>query len=215
MSLFRGRTKDFRPALGNRSAIDDDERCVFARASLVNGAGHDLFAGAGFAENQNAERRRGHPLEDAEDAPHFGRASDERAERIGEADVDAMLPGRFEGDLRLPERELDRRGDDDLAHAKGTDERAVGASQIAHQNAFIHAAQLAMKHAHFGIGQDDLNARIAADDDGIDVDRCRFPVYGLGDTATNEPMEHTGAGRSLRGHLIVNLHPHASAGAMT
>src|SRR5262249_44701143 len=155
----------------DRSAIDDDERAALARARLVHRLRDDLFARAGFAEDQDAERRRRDLLEDAEDATHLRRAADERAEAIGEADVHALLRLRLERDLRATDHELARDRDDRLADAQRADERAVRAAEILHEDPLADRAKLAVEGAHLGIGDDDLRAWIAPDDERVDVDR--------------------------------------------
>ena len=48
----------FQKAGRNGSAIDFDESALAARAQIVNGAGDEFLAGAGFAEDQHGGARR-------------------------------------------------------------------------------------------------------------------------------------------------------------
>ena len=54
----------FHQRLGNRGAVDGDERFVLAGTFIVNGLGDEVFAGAAFALNQNGCSFAGRNLAD-------------------------------------------------------------------------------------------------------------------------------------------------------
>ncbi len=66
----------------DRSAIDDHEWTVLARARFVDRLGHDLLSGTGLTQDQIAQRRRGNLLEHGVDAPHLGARAHESANAI-------------------------------------------------------------------------------------------------------------------------------------
>ena len=70
-----------------RRAVDLDERAFLPLAVLVNGAGHELFAGAVLAVDQHARVGRRHRLDQMEQLPHLVAARDD----VGEARVIAQL----------------------------------------------------------------------------------------------------------------------------
>ena len=68
---------------GQRAAVDRHERPLGPRRALVDGAGHQLLAGAALAEHQHRGLRRRHPLDHPHHLVHLGAAGDEAAEGPG------------------------------------------------------------------------------------------------------------------------------------
>ncbi|MNR00641.1 hypothetical protein D3C85_1164200 [compost metagenome] len=57
---------------GKRPAVDRHERLVAPAAQVVDVAGHQLFAGAGFADDQYAGFTRRNPLQVRQQGPRLG-----------------------------------------------------------------------------------------------------------------------------------------------
>ena len=72
----------FEQRLGQRAAVDGDEALVAPRAVVVNGAGHQLLAGAGLAADQDRARRRGDRAEQLEQLAHHAALSDQPFEPV-------------------------------------------------------------------------------------------------------------------------------------
>ena len=91
----------FQQGFGNRRAVDGDERRVGAVAVLVNGAGDEFLARAGFAANEHGDRFGGHPADFLVDVLHGLAPANERvATPAGFAQADrfghpAVAVGRF------------------------------------------------------------------------------------------------------------------------
>ena len=68
----------FQQRFGNGGAIDGDERRVGAVAVLVNGAGDQFLAGAGFAADEHVHRFGGDPANLLVNFLHRGALADER-----------------------------------------------------------------------------------------------------------------------------------------
>src|SRR3546814_14836862 len=66
--------------LGDRGAVDRDERAVAPRARLVQPAREQFLAGAARAEQHDRNVKVRDALDGARDLPHFGRAGDHPAE---------------------------------------------------------------------------------------------------------------------------------------
>src|SRR5262249_38333715 len=62
----------FQEVLAQCPAVDADIRAVGALAELVDAAGDQLLAGAGFADQEHAGARRRHQASQAEDLAHGG-----------------------------------------------------------------------------------------------------------------------------------------------
>ena len=67
----------------NGAAVDRHEGTVPPAAERVNGARHDVLAGAALAADQHAGARRRDAADQLEGPPHVGRAADEQAEAPG------------------------------------------------------------------------------------------------------------------------------------
>ncbi len=67
----------FEQAGGNGGAIDFDEGAFAARTEIVNGAGDEFFAGAGFAEDEDGGGCRRDKLDLGESALERGAVSDD------------------------------------------------------------------------------------------------------------------------------------------
>src|SRR5581483_9793385 len=65
------------------AAVDRHERARGARRPLVDGARHQLLAGAALAEDQHRGVSRRHPLDDAEDLLHLGAAGQDSPVGLG------------------------------------------------------------------------------------------------------------------------------------
>ena len=100
----------FQEVLGETRAVHDDERVVFARAIVVDGAGDELLAGARLPRDQDgAVDIRGDPHQ-IEHVPHRLAAADD----IAEAVVLLDLPLQLLDDPHVPlvcDRRLQVRGD--------------------------------------------------------------------------------------------------------
>ncbi|SVK48402.1 Uncharacterized protein conserved in bacteria [Acinetobacter baumannii] len=68
--------------LGNSGHVQGDERRLGARAVAVQRMRHQLFAGAGFAVDQHADRRTRQPADDAKHVLHRRRFADDVRRRI-------------------------------------------------------------------------------------------------------------------------------------
>ena len=66
--------------VGNRRAVEGDERRGSARAQLVNGLRHQFLAGAGFAQQQHRGRRRRRLFQHVIEGAHRGAVPDDAAE---------------------------------------------------------------------------------------------------------------------------------------
>ena len=145
----------FEQATGNRGAIDFDEGALFARAEIVNGAGDDLLAGAGFAEDENGAAGGRDEFDLREDFADRGALADDFLEiecaanffleiklffgELGLERVDLFEGERVfdgDGDLRgdLLD-ELDVGGSENVDAAAGEIERAEGAAAIRKRDA--------------------------------------------------------------------------------
>src|SRR4029077_11327544 len=71
----------FEERLGNRGAVDRNERKSGARAELMNRLRDELLAGPRLARDEHRRARRRRLLDDLVDLPHLGAVADERAER--------------------------------------------------------------------------------------------------------------------------------------
>ena len=151
-------------ALGERrrdaAAVDHDERRrpCWSLASWMALATSSLPVPVSPRMSTD-ERRVRDLLEHAEDAPHLGAVAHQRAEAVGEPDVDLALGLRLDDDARAADRELAGRGHDGLAHAHRAEERAVRAAEVLHEDPFAHRAKLAVERAHLGIVDDDAARR--------------------------------------------------------
>ena len=104
-------TEDFalEQRLGNRGAVDRDERKAGARAQLMDGLRDELLAGARFAGDEHRRRGRRGLLDHLVDLAHLGAVADERAERAVLAQLAAQrlhLAHRFEPLDDLVEQDL-------------------------------------------------------------------------------------------------------------
>ena len=63
--------------LGQRPAVDRDERLVGPQAVLMHGPGDQLLAGAGFAQDQHGRVRRRDLLDQPLDLLHAAAAADQ------------------------------------------------------------------------------------------------------------------------------------------
>jgi len=88
--------------LRERGAVDRDEGPLGPRAAVVNGAGDQLLAGPGLAQEQDGRLGRGRPGRQAVDLHHLGREPDDVleavpvAERLPEAHVLLGQPSLLE-----------------------------------------------------------------------------------------------------------------------
>ena len=78
----------------NGGAVDGDERLALARAELVDGARHQLLAGAAFAGDQHRGGAGRHHLDQVEDLLHFARRAHHRAQ-------DALVAQRAPRDFQF------------------------------------------------------------------------------------------------------------------
>src|SRR4029077_7055443 len=63
--------------LRQRGAVDGGERLVAPRRAAVDGAGAELLAGAGLAEDADGDVAFADPLDEREDVAHRGRLADD------------------------------------------------------------------------------------------------------------------------------------------
>ena len=73
--------------LGQRRAVHRDERLVLARAAVVDGAGHQLLAGAALALDEHGGAGVADRLHQLEDRAHLGRLADEVLELALDAEL--------------------------------------------------------------------------------------------------------------------------------
>lgn len=175
----------FGEALGDGSAIDDDEWFFCARAGLMNGLGNDFFAGAGFAGDEDGEIGGGDLGYFFEDGPHAGALGNECAERRDVWNDDFFRSRGLEGDVGFSESELACRKKKDFADAHATGEDAVATAEITDAHAVFGGDKLGMDGADFGVVEDDLALGVAADDDGFGSDLEPIGIGGLDASATN------------------------------
>ena len=95
----------FEQAGGNGGAVDPDESAFAARAEIVNGAGDDFLAGAGFAEDQDGGGGGSGELDLGESAAKDGAFADNFVE--AEFGADFFLEIKlFDGELVLERIDL-------------------------------------------------------------------------------------------------------------
>ena len=136
----------------NRAAILNDERALCALRSAVNRTGDELFAGAGFAPDQDGQVACGHLLEDSENLAHADAAANELVELFAPAQVDfdgarAML----EADDGAPDAQGHARLEPGLAHADPCNPGPVGRAEVAQQKAVLLGDDFAVRAAHGGV----------------------------------------------------------------
>jgi hypothetical protein len=208
-AFFVAEEQALREALRDRRAVDDDEGTVLALTGEVNAARDDLLPRARLSENEDRERRLRDTLEHAEDPTHFRRRTDELAETVSVPDIDPLLPRGLDRDAALPDENLRLRRDDPLANAKRADERPVRTAEVAHQDAFIDGAQLAMNRADLGIADLDPRTVVTTDDERIDADGDLGSIWRPSRAAADEPVEDPRPGRTLR-HPFLFAHVRSS-----
>jgi len=67
----------FKQSVRNGRAVDHNERFIPEGAIVVNGLGHQFFAGAALSLNQNVGSGIGYQPDHLKDFPHLRRASDD------------------------------------------------------------------------------------------------------------------------------------------
>ena len=77
--------------LGQRGAVDHDERPVGARARIVDGAREELLAGAGLALDQHGRVEGGHTRDLLVELHHPGRLADQVLEPVGRAQLPPVV----------------------------------------------------------------------------------------------------------------------------
>src|SRR6202142_3288911 len=192
--LFVPEKNALREGRRDAAAVHYDEWPAGSFARVVDRSGDELFACAGLPDEEDSGGSARPLLENAEPPAHLRRATHEGSEVIREPDFDAPLGLWLDDDLREPDGQLTGRHDGRFANAHRAEERPVGAAKILDQNPFTYGAQLAVKCADLRIGDDDRCARVAADDERIDVDCEWLPVRRLGDASGDEPMKDSRAG---------------------
>jgi len=101
----------FQQGFGNRHTVYHQERFFYAKAVLINGAGRQFLAGAGFAPDEDSRVRGGHPTDGLIHFLHGAAASDDGLPgAVFRSDV------HFDGRAHEPPR-FDRFGDD-LEHVR-------------------------------------------------------------------------------------------------
>ena len=157
--------------LGNRGAVDGDERKAGARAQLVDGLRDQLLAGARLAGDEHRRRGRRRLLDHLIDLAHLGAVADERAERAVLAQLAAQrlhLAHRLEPLDDLVEQDLQPLNVDRLGQVvvgaflhrldRGVDGALRGQQQRRHVGADLRqrAQQREPVHArHHHVGDDD------------------------------------------------------------
>ena len=112
----------FHQFLGDRAAIDRDERAVAARTQLMDRLGAKLLAGAALAGDEHGRAACGGVFDHVVDAAHRHRGADQPAESAGLDDV-ARRGERFEPPPF--ERVADR--DQQPVGREGLDDKVIGA----------------------------------------------------------------------------------------
>ncbi len=80
----------FQEGLGNGGAIDAHIVGLVAAAQAVQGAGHQLLAGAAFSEDQDPGFRGGHGLNELAQLAHLGAFADDLVQAVGLAGARAQ-----------------------------------------------------------------------------------------------------------------------------
>ena len=90
-------TEQFRlqESLWERAAVNGDEGSLGPNAVLVNGAGHQFFAGPALPGDENAARLRRNGLNHVEDSAHVRTLSDDVVEPGKPPELTAQIPGFF------------------------------------------------------------------------------------------------------------------------
>jgi hypothetical protein len=140
--------------LGDRAAVEHDERLGLARRRVVHRARDHLLAGAGLAGDQHGQLAGRHLLELREDLPHRRRAADDRVEAIAlrQLDLDDVLH-RLELDRGVAEAEHRARPQEHLADAQVADVDAVARVQVAQPVAVVARGDLEVGPRHRLVGQ--------------------------------------------------------------
>jgi hypothetical protein len=169
--------------LGQRRAVDRDERPAAAGAALVQSAGDELFAGAALAEDQHREIGVGDATDTREELDHDRTLADDAGERRRGLPLGAQQPHLL---LQLPvlERalqhpaqnfEVDRLGDEVAgAGAQGGDRGVHAAESGHHHHRHVGTvlaeppAELDAAHSlHFEIGQHDVDLALFQSSQGV------------------------------------------------
>jgi hypothetical protein len=158
---------------------------------VVEGAGHQLLAGAGLAADEHAHLGGGDALEHGVDLAHGRAAAEHGAEVVaaGQRDVDLVLGE--EGDRGLAEHERHAGLDPRLLDADAVDEGAVGALEVAQEHAVGAEQELGVQAADRAVGQDEVVDGAAADGQagpgGLDLGA----LVGAVDDPQHDPAQRT------------------------
>ena len=178
---------EFDQRLGQRAAIDDDERLAAPIGAALNRARHQFLADAGFAFDQHRNVRLGRPLGEPHGARHQFRAGDNVA-KTEFAGVASRRPAQFVLERVDAQRIADRHlktlgadrlddkigrarahgGDDDLDRAvRGLHDRRNRDIALAHPRQHAHAVEI----GHHEVEDDEIDRRSVA---GLETRRARL-----------------------------------------
>jgi len=119
--------------LGDRRAVDHDERFAGAVRAVVNRARDQLLAAPGLPLDEHRGLARSDAHDRRVELAHAGASADEIAEAILRPQIDRRLLGLGEdGEHRPPDADARHRGEAGRRHEDVTDERPVVAPEIAH-----------------------------------------------------------------------------------
>lgn len=152
--------------LGNRRAVEHDERSVAARRALVDRVGDAFLAGAGLALDENGGVGLREPVDQVEQVAHRRAAADQTVEArlVPERNLHGVVE-RVERDRALSDLDRRARSDESVDDADAFDVRAVRRAEVTDAIA---------------IG---LEAKLAASDDVISRSASRSTRSAVGRSA--------------------------------
>ncbi len=188
--------------LGDRPAVEDDQRAPRPRGAGMQGPADQLLARSRLAGHQHAQLGGREPLQQAQDLAHRGALAVEAGVLVGRrgAHVDDLVGG-LEEQLAVADAEAGAGAEEDLAHPHGADEGAVGRPEIAQQDALAGAGDLGVAAADRRVGEHHVALGQGADLHHIAADAPAPARVGPGLAAQRGPPDvdapRGGAGQGL------------------
>ncbi len=184
---------------GDGAAVDDDDGAVLAGAGLVDGAGDELFAGAGLAADEHRQLGGGDALEAIEEGAHRRGLADEGAEAADLGDGDRLTGGGLEDDLGGGDAEGRAVREVHLPDADAPEEGTVLAPLVAEPDPLLRRHQLGVHRGHPGIIEHELTVLVAPQQDRVRADHQ--PLRRLGGEVQGS-SEHLQPGRRHDGCVL-------------
>ena len=152
----------FEELLGDRGAVEHDERTVAARRALVDGVGDAFLARAGFALDEDGRVGLREAIDEIEEVAHRRTAADQAVQTgfVPQRDADGLVE-RIEDDGGLADLDRGARRDEAVDDADAANVSAVRRAEVAHAVAVALQAQLAVEAGDLRIGEVQVGAGAA------------------------------------------------------